>query len=181
MNPKKSPLAALNALGVLGISLVLLIAFYYQIVNGELPCPLCLLQRAGFVIIGMGFMLNLRVGERTSHYAMVLTGALITGVIAIRQVALHLAPGDSGYGSTVLGLHFYTWSLIAAVCVIVYVALIFVAKDIWAKSFHGISRGASNALLALFTILIAANFVSTVLECGMGQCEANPQHYLLLE
>ncbi len=36
----------LNALGLLAIGVVLLFAFYDQIVGGELPCPLCILQRA---------------------------------------------------------------------------------------------------------------------------------------
>jgi disulfide bond formation protein DsbB len=181
MNTKQSPLAALNALGVLGISLILLVAFYYQFAHGELPCPLCLLQRAGFVIIGMGFLFNLRVGERASHYAMVLAGALVTGFTAMRQVALHLAPGDAGYGSTFLGLHFYTWALIAAVGVVGYLALMFIAQDVLAQRAVDIGRAWSNALFVLFALLIAANLVSTVLECGAGQCEDNPLHYLLLE
>ena len=35
----------LNAIGMLLVSVVLLSAFYGQLVEGELPCPLCLLQR----------------------------------------------------------------------------------------------------------------------------------------
>jgi disulfide bond formation protein DsbB len=175
----------LNLLGLLGISLILLIAFYYQIAHGELPCPLCLLQRAGFVTIGMGFLYNLRVGERGSHYAMVLAGSLITGFISMRQVSLHLAPGDAGYGSTLFGLHFYTWSLIAALGVVCYVALIFVAKDAASKrqAIHetvGRVR-ATCVAYALFFVLIGANLLSTVLECGAGQCDDNPVHYLLLK
>lgn len=172
---------ALNALGVFGISLVLLVAFYYQIAHGELPCPLCLLQRAGFIVIGMGFLFNVRIGERFSHYAMVLCGALLTGFISMRQVALHLAPGDAGYGSTLFGLHFYTWALIAAVGVVIYVALMFVAKDALPACAVAPSRSVSNAVFACFALLIAANLVSTVLECGGGQCADNPVHYLLLE
>ena len=39
---------------------------------------------------------------------------------------------------------------------------------------------ASGAGFALLALLIAANLVSTVLECGAGQCDDNPVHYLLL-
>lgn len=116
--------AILNRLGLLGISLILAVAFFYQLALGELPCPLCLLQRAGFIAIGMGFLFNLRLGERGSHYAMILVSSLVTGFISIRQVSLHLAPGDPGYGSALFGLHFYTWALIAAVGIVCYVALI---------------------------------------------------------
>lgn len=175
----------LNMLGLFGISLILTIAFYYQFAHGELPCPLCLLQRAGFVAIGMGFLFNLRVGERGAHYAMILVGSLVTGIISIRQVSLHLPPGDAGYGSTLLGLHFYTWSLIATLGVVCYVALMFVAKDAAGRrpamreaSGHG---KASRAMVALFTLLVAANLLSTVLECGAGQCDDNPIHYQLLK
>ncbi|OZA78931.1 MAG: hypothetical protein B7X76_09550, partial [Azorhizobium sp. 39-67-5] len=40
----------LNALGLLGVCAVLAVAFFDQLVFGDLPCPLCLLQRAGFVL-----------------------------------------------------------------------------------------------------------------------------------
>ncbi|MGT2440046.1 disulfide bond formation protein B [Bradyrhizobium betae] len=172
----------LNMLGVLGISLVLTVAFYYQLALGELPCPLCLLQRAGFIAIGMGFLFNLRLGECPSHYAMILIASLVTGFISIRQVALHLAPGDPGYGTTLLGLHFYTWALIAAVGIVCYVALVFVLKDVTGSRDRDppLNGPASNAVFAIFALLVAANLLSTVLECGAGQCDDNPVHYLLL-
>lgn len=177
--------AILNMLGLLGISFALTVAFYYQLALGELPCPLCLLQRAGFIVIGMGFLFNMRIGERASHYAMILAGSLVTGFISIRQVSLHLAPDDPGYGSTLFGLHFYTWALIAAVGVVCYVALVFVLKDMTGKRDGAgdapMSGPASNAVFAIFALLIAANLVSTVLECGAGQCDDNPVRYLLLK
>lgn len=174
--------AILNMLGLLGISSVLAVAFYYQLALGELPCPLCLLQRAGFIAIGMGFLFNLRLGERRSHYAMILIASLVTGFISLRQVALHLAPGDPGYGSTLFGLHFYTWALIAAAGVVCYVAVVFVLKDMAGEQGGDAPTGgpASNAAFAIFSLLVAANLLSTVLECGAGQCDDNPVRYLLL-
>ncbi|MDA9409870.1 MULTISPECIES: disulfide bond formation protein B [unclassified Bradyrhizobium] len=181
---KKPPVGAiLNAAGLLGISLILTVAFSYQLGLGELPCPLCLLQRAGFIAIGMGFLFNLRLGERPSHYAMILMASLVTGFIAMRQVSLHLAPGDPGYGSALWGLHFYTWALIAAVAVVCYVALVFVLKDATGKQEGDapVTGFASNAVFAIFALLVAANLLSTVLECGAGQCDDNPVRYLLLK
>ena len=182
MNGRQPVGAILNMLGLLGISSVLAVAFFYQLALGELPCPLCLLQRAGFIAIGIGFLFNLRLGERPSHYAMILIASLVTGFIAMRQVSLHLAPGDAGYGSALLGLHFYTWALIAAVGVICYVALVFVLKDTAGKPDGDapISGPTSNAVFAIFALLVAANLLSTVLECGAGQCDDNPIRYLLL-
>jgi len=40
---------------------------------------------------------------------------------------------------------------------------------------------ASNAVFAIFALLVAANLLSTVLECGAGQCDDNPVRYLLLK
>jgi disulfide bond formation protein DsbB len=131
-----------------------------------LPCPLCLLQRAGFIAIGMGFLFNMRLGERASHYAMILIASLVTGFISIRQVSLHLAPGDPGYGSTLFGLHFYTWALIAAVGIVCYVALVFVLKDVTGERDRSapLNGRASSVVLAIFALLVAANLLSTVLE-----------------
>ena len=53
--------ATLNALALLAISIVLLFAFYAQFAYGELPCPLCLLQRAGFVLPNF-YIINLPTG-----------------------------------------------------------------------------------------------------------------------
>ncbi len=33
-------------------------SLYYQLVRHELPCPICLLQRAGLIIAGFGFYLT---------------------------------------------------------------------------------------------------------------------------
>jgi disulfide bond formation protein DsbB len=180
MSEQRSFGVMLNMLGLLGISLVLMVAFYYQLALGELPCSLCLLQRAGFIAIGIAFLFNVRIGERASHYAMILAGSFIS----VRQVVLHLGAGDPGYGSTLFGLHFYTWALITAVGVVGYVALVFVLKDAVGKrgAFEDTSMNEliSNALFAIFALVIAANLVSTVLECGAGQCEDNPVRYLML-
>ncbi|EGQ4636628.1 disulfide bond formation protein B, partial [Salmonella enterica subsp. enterica serovar Molade] len=40
----------INQVGLLGICVALVVAFYYQLVRHELPCPICLLQRAGLII-----------------------------------------------------------------------------------------------------------------------------------
>ena len=48
-----------NMLGAAGVTAVLLIAFAFQFRYGELPCPLCLLQRVAFVLCGFGFLARL--------------------------------------------------------------------------------------------------------------------------
>lgn len=177
--------ATLNMLGLAGICLSLAIAFYYQLALRELPCPLCLLQRVGMIAIGLGFMLNVRFGVRSLHYGVALFGCLLTGAIASRQVLLHIVPDSGSYGSALFGMHFYTLALLSAIAAAAFIALLLMlhardATDAGGRSgMNGIS-GAGKAVIVIFTLLIAANLVSTVLECGGGQCDDDPSYYQLL-
>lgn len=169
----------LNLLGLAGVSLVLLVAFYYQLVLHELPCPLCLLQRGCFVALGLGFALNLRFGSSRMHYAMMLASALLGAGTAARQVLAHIAPGDPGYGTDFLGLHFYTWALIAFAGAIFHVALMLVLEPAEPGRVPAPAAPGLAARLAqwLFVLVVAANLVSTLLECGFGACADNPTRY----
>jgi disulfide bond formation protein DsbB len=44
----------LNALSLYGIALALATAFAAQLLLGELPCPLCLMQRIQFAMLAAG-------------------------------------------------------------------------------------------------------------------------------
>ena len=81
-------------------------------VLNELPCPLCLLQRIGFVMVAFGFMLNVVYGPQSRHYGVILIGALYGVATSLRQVSLHVIPGTPGYGSPILGMHYYTWAFV---------------------------------------------------------------------
>jgi disulfide bond formation protein DsbB len=171
----------LNIMGLLGISASLVIAFYYQLVGHELPCPLCLLQRVGMITIGFGFLMNVRFGIRSAHYGVALLGSLLTGAIASRQMFLHIMPGDAGYGLALFGLHFYTWAVVSALAAIIFISGLLMLKT-WERpspiqqQMHVLGK----LVIAVFIFLIAANLVSTVLECGAGECEADPVVYQLL-
>lgn len=171
----------LNMIGLAGICCSLLVAFYYQLVRFELPCPLCLLQRAGLLATGFGFLYNVRIGIRPLHYGFVLLGSVLTGVVATRQIFLHILPGDGGYGSTLLGLHLYCWGAIASVLTVIYVAILMMAGY---SSFPEAQKTSSPFIFKittlLFITLICGNVLSAILECGLGSCPANPLFYQLL-
>ena len=57
----------LNALGLVALDTVLVLAFADQLWFRDLPCPICILQRAGFIAAGFGLALNLMFGPRPSH------------------------------------------------------------------------------------------------------------------
>ena len=107
----RSLAVALNALGLYAIALVLAAAFAAQLLLGELPCPLCLLQRIQFALLAIGPILNVRFGPRPSHYAASLLVAAAGAAFAMRQILLHITPGIPAMaqrcsGITIhLGLH----------------------------------------------------------------------------
>src|SRR5262249_36505555 len=93
----------INALGLYAIAFVLAAAFAAQLGLNEPPCPLCLLQRPQFALLAVGPTLNVRFGPRPSHYALSLLTAAAGAAFAMRQILLHIMPGDPGYGSALLG------------------------------------------------------------------------------
>ena len=69
----------LNAWGLVALDTVLVLAFADQLWFRDLPCPICILQRAGFIAAGFGLALNLMFGPRPSHYGLAVMGALVGG------------------------------------------------------------------------------------------------------
>lgn len=180
MTPSLS--SRLNALGLLAVCAVLAFAFVDQVIYGDLPCPLCVLQRAGFVAAGFGVALNLRFGPRPSHYALTILGAVAGASISLRQVALHIVPGSGSYGNAFFGLHFYTWAFILFALIIAGAA----AMLLFDRQFKDAERAAAPlggiAMVAFvfFALLAIGNGMSTLLECAGGLCPDNPTEYLLL-
>ena len=173
----------LNALALLGCSAILIVAFWYQLHLGELPCPLCLLQRAAFAAAGLGFALSVRFGPRPAHYGIVILSTLVGAAVAGRQVALHVVPGTGGYGSTLMGLHFYTLALIAFVGLIGVIGVFLLADGAVRPDSQG-ERGAGGfgtVCLVLFLGVVLANAVSTAAECGGGLCPDDPTRYEALD
>lgn len=180
---KKIPLIevmeGLNALELVGIFVTLLMAFAFQLMLHELPCPLCLLQRIGFISIAFGFLMNLRFGLRPSHYALVILAALFTSFVALRQIALHVVPGTGTYGSPLFGLHLYTWSFIVSMCIIFFTTLFLgIDRQYEAPSIKNMRYPKlTHTLFGVMTVLIVANIVSVFLECGLQECPENPVSY----
>lgn len=167
-------LAALgNQFALLAIIGMLSYAFVDQFYFGELPCPLCLMQRVGFVIIGFALVLNIRCGAHSAHYGWGIIGSLVGMSVSLRQVFLHIAPGDKGFGATFLELHFYTWAFVAFMGLIAGQAILLMLpnRDVRSRS------GFANTLVILFILLVLVNLVSTLLECGTGPCADDPVAY----
>ena len=102
------------------IAAVLTAAMVLQYVYGELPCPLCLLQRVAMLGVCFGLMQNFRNGfsDRNLGYSLLFSVFLL--VVSIRQTLLDIypRPGHEYVGSAVLGLHMPVWSVLIAMALI---------------------------------------------------------------
>jgi disulfide bond formation protein DsbB len=178
----RSLAVTLNALGLYGVALVLTAAFAAQLWLGELPCPLCLLQRFAFALLAIGPILNVRFGPRPSHYALSLLAAAVGATVATRQILLHVMPGDPGFGSALLGYHYYTWAFIGFAAAIVLIAAMLLFDRQFEDDAQPVAVGAfARTGVWLVIGLTALNVISTLLECGFAACPDNPVAYELLK
>lgn len=178
-------------LTVLVVTGVLLGAFSVQFIAGEFPCPLCILQRMAMMLAVMGPALMIASGHRekridpatfSTAFGMTILGSVLGAAISIRQILLHIQPGDVGYGSPVFGLHMYTWALLVFVALLVSagIHLVFARRDLPLEPSH--PPILSKLVLGLFGLTILANAVAVLAEAGLHWFLVdNPTSYRLFE
>lgn len=161
--------AYINFWGILVLSLALVVAYYFQFLMHEAPCPLCLLQRACLLGVAFGFLLNLRYGFKPSHYGMSVLSALLGAMIAGKHLLLWICPGPTGltgYGLPFLGLHLYTWAFIFFAASILAVALLLMIPGQFKEQENALTssqmRGMANFSFWLILILFVSNFFVTL-------------------
>lgn len=166
-------------------------AFSIQLLQGEMPCPLCMLQRMGMILVGIAavWMIGLaRKGKLDLNryvraYGLMLLAALLGAGIAVRQIELHILPGDPGYGEAVMGFHLYTWAFVTFFVVMIYTAvmLLFGKMFMPAVPEGKAALWVSRILIAIFFLIIIANIVSVFLEEGFSwYLDDDPVRYELL-
>lgn len=171
----------LNALGLVALDTVLVLAFADQLWFRDLPCPICILQRAGFIAAGFGLALNLMFGPRPSHYGLAIMGALVGGVISADQVLHYVVPGSGSYGNAIFGLHLYTWALISFVAIVAgsSVMLLFDHQFQSTMPLPPPMTLLPLSAVALLALLVVGNVASTLAICGVGLCPEMPGGYLI--
>jgi disulfide bond formation protein DsbB len=157
---------------------ILTAAMTLQYVKGELPCPLCLLQRVALFGVCFGIMQNFRSGFSYQNTGFSLLFAILLLIVSVRQSLLDIypRPGHEYIGSAIFGIHMPVWSIIIALCLLIaYAAKLAVLggdehlRDHHVRSFPAVDRVAK--VISLYVIaLCAINLVSAVLQCGLGQC-----------
>lgn len=179
MNPQTAlpaRLADLVLLAILaGLAAILTAAMVLQYAAGEIPCPLCLLQRVAMFGICFGIIHHIRHGYDGRNIGVGLVWALFLLMVSVRQVLLNIVPrpGHAYPGSAVLGLHMPVWSVIIAFAIL----LAFAAT---LASFGGRQLSATppspvltriGTVASLYIIALSLiNLVSAILQCGLGAC-----------
>jgi disulfide bond formation protein DsbB len=163
---------------VAAIGAILSAAMTMQYAYGELPCPLCLLERLALFGVAFALIANLSGPYSSRWTGLALLFSLFLLIVSVRQTLLDIVPrpGHEYVGSAVFGLHMPVWSILIAVALIGAHALLLAtvggeghmrgadpARIPWVRR-----AGAAAGLLIL--ALAAVNAVSVVLQCGLGEC-----------
>jgi disulfide bond formation protein DsbB len=169
---------ACELLKVIVIAAILSGAMMMQYVYGELPCPLCLLQRVALFGVAFGAVLNLRNGfsDRSTGISLLFTTVLL--IVSVRQTLLDICPrpGHEYIGSAVFGLHMPVWSVLIALALIVAHVVTLLLPG--GRSAALASPATSFPLMApiakgvavYVAVLCAINFASVFVQCAFGEC-----------
>jgi disulfide bond formation protein DsbB len=162
---------------------ILTAAMVIQYAFGEIPCPLCLLQRFAMFGCCFGIALQLRSGTSERGTGISLIFAILLLVISVRQTLLDLfpRPGHEYVGSAIFGIHMPVWSVFIAVALLLGFAFrltLFGGQrsnpEASSAPMHQLDQG-----LGIYVVFICAiNFLSVIVQCGTGECHTSV--YLLL-
>lgn len=163
---------------------ILTAAMVMQYAFGELPCPLCLLQRVALFGVAFAIILGLRDDDRARVTGLGLVFSILLLIVSVRQTLLDIypRPGHEYIGSAVLGLHMPVWSVLIALALIGgYTLKLIVFGD--AQRPHLTSypklRWLAAAASLYVIVLCAINLGSVIVQCGLEQCHTD--RYLLLQ
>ncbi len=179
------PLVVLNDLFLLLmlaiIAAILTAAMTMQYVYGELPCPLCLLERVALFGVAFGIGMNFRHGFSYRNTGLSLLFAIFLLVVSVRQTLLDIypRPGHEYIGTAIFGLHMPVWSILIALAILTGYALKLTLLGDDDRLEHaqigrvaGLSRIA-QVLSFYVVVLCIINFVSVILQCGLGECHTD--------
>lgn len=157
---------------------ILTAAMTLQYTKGELPCPLCLLERFAMLGVCFGIMMNFRRGFSYQNTGFSLLSAIFLLVFSVRQSLLDIypRPGHEYIGSPVFGIHLPVWSIIIALIILIAYAIkmAIIGGDEYLSAasvdkFPALRRIA-DILSAYVVVICVVNLVSVVVQCGLGEC-----------
>ena len=160
---------------LVGLGTILTTAMVLQFAAGEIPCPLCLLQRVAMFGICFGIIRHVRTGYDGRNVGIGSMWALYLLLISVRQVLLNIVPrpGHAYPGSAVLGLHMPVWSVVIAFAVLLAFAALLALFDgerLRAAPPSPMLRRVGSAAGLFVMALCLINLISVILQCGFGAC-----------
>jgi len=157
------------------LAAILTVAMIMQYAFREIPCPLCLLQRFAMFGCCFGLVQQLHFGTSERGTGISLIFSILLLVISVRQTLLDLfpRPGHEYVGSAIFGIHMPVWSVFIAVALLLGFAIRLAlfggprsAPEAMGSPLHRLAQG-----LVIYVVFICAiNFLSVVVQCGMGEC-----------
>jgi disulfide bond formation protein DsbB len=163
---------------MLVVAAILTTAMVLQYANGELPCPLCLLERLALLGVCFGIVLHFRTGFSHQNTGFTLLAALFLLVVSVRQTLLDIypRPGHEYIGSAIFGLHMPVWSIVIALAILLAYAirLSVLGHDEHLREHEvaefPLTRNIAVAVAAYVVAICAVNLVSALVQCGFGAC-----------
>ena len=157
---------------------ILTAAMTLQYTKGELPCPLCLLERFAMLGVCFGIMINFRRGFSYQNTGFSLLSAIFLLVCSVRQTLLDIypRPGHEYIGSAIFGIHMPVWSSIIALTIltayVIKMTIIGGDEGLTATSVEEfpVVRRIADILSAYVVMVCVINLVSVVVQCGLGEC-----------
>jgi disulfide bond formation protein DsbB len=166
------------SLMLLALAGILTAAMAIQFIGGEIPCPLCLLERVAMFGCGFGLMEQLRSGGSQRGAGIGLVFAVLLLVISARQTLLDLfpRPGHAYIGGAIFGVHMPVWSIVIAVALLIGFAVrlaIFGGPRAPPEADGSLLRRSTYALGLYVVLICGINCVSVLLQCGFGECHTS--------
>jgi disulfide bond formation protein DsbB len=153
-----------------------------QYYGGEIPCPLCLLQRVATFGVCFDIILHFRHGYSARNDGFGMLFALLLLIVSARQTLLDIypRPGHSYIGSAILGLHMPVWSVVIAVAMLLAFAIKFaVLGGEQLQDSQSPTLGRVARLLGFYVVAICLiNFMSVIVQCGVGACHTTEYRLL---
>jgi disulfide bond formation protein DsbB len=163
---------------MLTIAAILTVAMVLQYDGGEIPCPLCLLQRVAMFGVCFGIILHFRHGHSAQNTGVSMLFALFLLIVSARQTLLDIypRPGHSYVGNAVMGLHMSVWSVVIAVAILTAFAakLAVLGGEDLRGTQPSPTLGRIARMLGLYVVAIGLiNFASVIAQCGADACHTS--------
>ncbi len=157
------------------LAAILTAAMVVQYASGEIPCPLCLLERFAMFGCCFGLIRRLRAGASERGTGIGLIFAILLLVISVRQTLLDVVPraGHDYVGSAIFGVHMPVWSVFIAVALLLGFAIrlvLFGGLCSAPDAFGSPMRWFTKSLVIYVVLICTINVLSVLAQCGVGEC-----------